>query len=927
MKKVSQMEITEKEFAVPFFKENGFRRKQCECCKGYFWTQKPDEKFCGDSPCVQYSFIGKPPTKRQYSIHDMRELFLSFFERNGHKRISPYPVVARWRDDVFLVGASIYDFQPYVTEGMIPPPANPLVVSQPSIRFTDIDNVGPTLGRHDLIFEMGGAHAFNYPDKEVYWMDQTIRYHHQLATEELGLKSESVSYKEHFWSGGGNAGPDLECLTAGLEISTLVFMQYKVQGDQLTRLPIRTVDTGYGIERWAWLSQGTASAFEVLYGRVLDKIFQLANLKYDEKLVARVVPYSSYMNIERNESRIDARKRVAESVGMDWRELEKALTPIESAMAIADHTKAIAFLLSEGVVPSNVEEGYLTRLLIRRGFRMLRILGIEDRMLDIIDAQVDYWGDDFPQLKGMKREIAEEIKSEESKYRRTIERGSDLVKKIVSDLKIRGSNAIPSETLVDLYDSHGMVPDIVREIAEPLGVDVNPPGNFYGMVAQKHLSGRRVSDEETESKVAEALKDKVGGLQDTAPLYYKDPFQKEFQAKVIAVLEGKFVVLDQTCFYPEGGGQLADIGVLETSNGPVKVVDTQKVTRVIVHQIEGKAPEVGEIVRGSIEWYRRISLMRHHTGTHLVLGAARRVLGQHAWQAGAQKGVDSSRIDISHYERITEDQVREIERLATDVALQDIPVESEWLPREKAEQAYGFKLYQGGVVPGREVRVIKIGDWDVEACGGTHCTRTGQIGAIKILHTERIQDGVERIIFAAGAQALRAFQEQEKKIKGISSTVEAPVDKVDQYVQALVEEKAKLAKRLEEVSKQWAEQEATELLQNAKAVGRVKMCLAKYTSGDESDLVALNNRIVEQEPGAVVVLVLLKDSARVFVGAGRNAVGQGVNAGKLASKLAGMLGGGGGGKDYFGQGGGTNLTKVDEVVANSEPALKAMLAK
>jgi alanyl-tRNA synthetase len=919
------MEINEKEFAVPFFKENGFQRKQCECCKGYFWTQRPDEKFCGDSPCVQYSFIGKPPAKRRYSIHDMRELFLSFFERNGHKRINPYPVVARWRDDVFLVGASIYDFQPYVTEGMIPPPANPLVVSQPSIRFTDIDNVGPTLGRHELMFEMGGAHAFNYPDKEVYWMDQTIRYHHQLATEEFGLKSESISYKEHFWSGGGNAGPDLECLSAGLEISTLVFMQYKVQGDQLLKLPIRTVDTGYGIERWAWLSQGTASAFEVLYGQVLDRIFQLANLEYDEKLVAKVVPYSSYMNIERNDSRIDARKKVAESIGMDWRELEKVLTPIESAMAVADHTKAIAFLLSEGVVPSNVEEGYLTRLLIRRTYRMLRQLGIEDKMLDIIDAQVDYWGGDFPQLKGMKREIAEEIKSEESKYRRTIERGSDLVKKIASDLKTKGLKEIPSQTLVDLYDSHGMVPDIVREIAEPLGVSVDPPGNFYGMVAQKHLSVKRVSEEETESKVIDSLKDKVSGLQDTATLYYKDPFQKEFQGKVIAILENKFVVLDQTCFYPEGGGQPGDIGVLQTSNGPIKVVDTQKVTRIIVHQIEGTPPRIGEIVRGSIEWNRRISLMRHHTGTHLVLGAARRVLGQHAWQAGAKKGVDSSRIDISHYERITEEQVREIERLATEVALQDIPVESEWLPREKAEAAYGFKLYQGGVVPGREVRVIKIGDWDVEACGGTHCTRTGQIGVIKILHTERIQDGVERIIFAAGTQALRAFQEQEKKIKSISTIVEAPIEKVDQYVQTLVEDRTKLAKRLEELSKQWAEQEAVRLLQSPKTVGRVRMCCAKYDRGEESDLVALNNKIVEKEPNAVTVLILVKDSARVFVGAGKDAIAKGVDAGKLASKLAATLGGGGGGKDYFGQGGGTNLNAVDQVMRNSESALKAIL--
>jgi alanyl-tRNA synthetase len=920
------MEINEKEFAVPFFKENGFIRKQCECCKSHFWTQRPEERFCGDSPCVQYSFIGKSPAKRPYSVHEMRELFLSFFEKNGHKRIKPYPVVARWRDDVFLVGASIYDFQPYVTEGLMPPPANPLVVSQPSIRFTDIDNVGPTLGRHDLMFEMGGAHAFNYPDKEVYWMDQTIRYHHQLATEGLGLKSDSILYKEHFWSGGGNAGPDLECLCEGLEISTLVFMQYKVQGDQLTKLPIRTVDTGYGIERWAWLSQGKPSAFQVIYGPVLDRVFQLAGVNLDEKLVAQVVPFSSYMNIERGGDRVDARKKIADILHVDWRELEKSLVPIESAMAVADHTKVIAFLLSEGVVPSNVEEGYLARLLIRRTYRMLRQLGIEDKMIDILNSQVDYWSDDFPQLREMRHEIEEAIKSEESKYKRTLERGSDLVKKIAVDLKTKGQTSVPPDTLVELYDSHGMVPDIVREIAEPLGVQVNSPSNFYGMVAQKHLSGRRASDE-AESDTTASLKDKVTQIPDTEPLYYKDPFQREFQAKVTAVIDNRFVVLDQTCFYPEGGGQPGDIGVLQTPTGLIKVVDTQKVGRVILHQVEGKMLAVGITVRGSIEWDRRISLMRHHTGTHLVLGAARRVLGQHVWQAGAQKGVESSRVDISHYDRITDEQVREIERLATETALQDIPVESEWLPRAKAEQEYGYRLYQGGVVPGKELRIIKIDDWDVEACAGTHCTRTGQIGVIKILRTERIQDGVERIIFAAGSQALRAFQEQESTLHRISSVMEAPVEKIDQYVQTLVEERTRLSRRLEELGKEWAEQEAKRLLSSSKPVGRVKLCQAKYTTGEENEIVSLNNRIVETEPNTVTVFVLVKDSARIFVGAGKEAISHGVHAGKLAGKLASIVGGGGGGKEYFGQGGGTNVKAADDVFKTLESTLAGMVTK
>jgi alanyl-tRNA synthetase len=501
-----------------------------------------------------------------------------------------------------------------------------------------------------------------------------------------------------------------------------------------------------------------------------------------------------------------------------------------------------------------------------------------------------------------------------------------LVKKISSDLRSKGEKEIPSQTLIELYDSHGMVPDIVREVAEPLGVAVNAPGNFYAMVLQKHLSGKRISDEE-ESKVSTSLSERVNALPETVRLYYKDPFQREFEGKVVAVLDNKFVVLDQTCFYPEGGGQPGDIGVLHSSAGSARVVDTQKVGRVVVHEIDGAPPRLGETVRGMIEWERRISLMRHHTGTHVLLGAARRVLGQHVWQAGAQKGIESSRVDISHYEKVTDEQARQIERMATDYALQDVPVESEWLPREKAEQAYGFRLYQGGVVPGRELRVIKIDDWDVEACGGTHCTRTGQIGAIKILRTERIQDGVERIFFAAGTQALRAFEEQEKKLKEISAIVEAPVENLDKYVQTVVEERTRLAKRLEQISGEWAQNESQRLAASASTVGPLKLFVAKYTTAEENDLVSLNNRIVENNPNAVTVLLLVKESARVFVGAGRKAIEQGIHAGNLARTLASIVGGGGGGKDYFGQGGGTKLGAADDVIKRSEQTVKGMLKK
>jgi alanyl-tRNA synthetase len=249
------------------------------------------------------------------------------------------------------------------------------------------------------------------------------------------------------------------------------------------------------------------------------------------------------------------------------------------------------------------------------------------------------------------------------------------------------------------------------------------------------------------------------------------------------------------------------------------------------------------------------------------------------------------------------------------------------MPREKAEQRYGFRLYQGGVVPGRELRIIKIDDWDVEACAGTHCTRTGQIGTIKILRTERIQDGVERIIFAAGTQALRAVEEQERKLNEISTIIEAPIEKLDKYVQTLVEEKSRLAKRLEELGGEWAQQEAQRLSASVRTVGAVKLFVGKYKTGEENDLVMLNNKIIENDANAIAILVLAKDSVRVLVGAGTSAITHGVHAGKLAAKLAALVGGGGGGKDNFGQGGGTKLSGVDAVVRESEQAVKEMLTK
>ena len=917
------MDIDENEFAVPFFKESGFLRRQCVACGSHFWTQVPDRQTCGDVPCEEYTFIGNSPAHAGLSVKEARDTFLSFFESKGHKIVKPYPVVARWRDDVYLVGASIFDFQPLVTEGVIPPPANPLVVSQPCLRFTDLDNVGPTAGRHLLIFEMGGHHAFNYPDKQVYWKDQTIRYHHELLTEKLGVKSELATYKEHFWSGGGNAGPDLEACVSGLEISTLVFMQYKVIGDQLISLPIKTVDTGYGIERWAWLTQASPSCFSVIYGPILDRILSAAGASIDPKIMIENTKVSGIMNIEKTSDRVEARKKVAERLGMDWRELEKIIVPIERASAVADHTKAISFLLAEGVVPSNVAVGYLTRLLIRRTYRMLRLLGIEDRMGEITEMQISHWGRDFPHLVEMRNEILEALSVEEEKYKKTLERGSEMVKRISAELKAKQQDTVPAETLVQLYDSHGLVPDIVRDEAEKEGIKVDVPGNFFGMVAERHLAATGKAEDESEK----VLKEKAAGFPETTPLYYRDAYQQEFEAKVLGSLDSKYLVLDQTCFYSEGGGQLADHGIIASAGGSAKVVDVQRVGAVSLHQIEGPMPKEGEAVKGRIDWERRTALMRHHTATHVVLGAARRVLGQHAWQSGAQKGVDSVRLDISHYERITDEQVSEIERLACNLVMKCVPVEVSWMPREKAEQTYGFILYQGGVVPGKEIRVVKTGDWDVEACGGTHVKNTGEIGLIKILKNERVQDGVERLIFAAGSAALRAIQDRQAILERSAAALDAPLEKVDEYAKSISEEKDRLTKRLQDVREQLAAVESKELLSHAEKVGKIKLATTLKRVDEEEDVVALSNQVVEADPSAVLVVALVRDSVRIFVAAGKNAIDAGMHAGKVAGELAKLVGGGGGGKEYFGQGGGTKLDKAEAVLTNAKKVVQSHLKK
>lgn len=914
------------EYALPFFREFGYIRKCCPKCGTYFWTLNPEQETCGEARpegCASYTFIENPPATQSYSVGEMREFFLSFFERRGHTRIKPYPVVARWRDDIYLTHASIIDFQPYVTEGIAPPPANPLVISQPCIRLVDITNTGPTFGKYITIFEMGGHHAFNHPDKEVYWKDQTVRYHDELV-KELGIKPEEVTYKEEVWSGGGNAGPCLECIIRGLEVATLVFMQYKVVGNEFVKLPIRTVDTGYGIERYTWLSQGSPSAFHAIYGYLLEKLFKMAGISLvDKDLLVKVAKVSGLISLDKTAGRLEARRKIAEIVGIDVDELDKILLPIENVFTVADHTKCLTFILSEGVVPSNIKEGYLARLLFRRIYRLLRMLGIPDKLYEIVDLQINYWSKDYPQLKGMRNEIIEMLSVEEEKFRETITRGESLVKRIASELKAKGAKNVPVETFTELYDSHGVPPEIVKEAAENEGLTANVPENFYALIAERHMQTFKQSEE---VKAEEWLVTEVSGLPETEPLYYSDQYMKEFKAKVLKIIGSDYVVLDKTCFYPEGGGQPADSGYFMFNGEKVEVVDVQKVGKVIVHKINGKTVlEEGVVVRGLIDWEKRYSLMKNHTATHIINSAARRVLGQHVWQFGTQKGVETSRLDISHYRRLTREEVQKIEIFANKAVLKNIPVEITWMPRAEAESRYGFRLYQGGAVPGKEIRVVKIGDWEVEACAGTHLRNTGEIGFIKIIHSERIQDGVERLVYTIGVHALKAMQKNEELLWRVSEILNAPLEKLDKTAEKLVKElkeaNAERRKLIKEIAS--ASVSAKVYAEVVREVDGVELAMRDFGEDINVDRMVQTASEIVKKNEARVALFYGSDgkTARIMVMVGKKAVEKGVNAAEMVKEASAIIGGGGGGRRNFAQGGGTHIEKLQEAIKKAEETL------
>lgn len=907
------------EYQLDYFIENGFVRKKCTNCGKNFWTRDPETQFCGDPPCVSYSFIGAPVFKKKYDISSMRETYLSFFEKEGHTRVNRYPVIARWRDDIYLTIASIADFQPFVTSGLVPPPANPLTISQPCIRLDDLDAVGKS-GRHLTTFEMMAHHCFNKRGHEIYWKDRTVELCDKLL-ESLGLDLNAVTYKESPWAGGGNAGPSVEVLVGGLELATLVFMDLKqtkggsieIKGETYEKMDNYIVDTGYGLERFVWASKGSPTIYDAVFPGIVNELMDLAGIEHSienpeyAQIFSQNARLAGVMDISGQANLMTLRKKVSDSIGTTVEKLQRIMVPVETVYAITDHSRCLAFMLGDGIIPSNVKAGYLTRLVLRRTLRLMKELDIREPLIEIIEMQINNFPE-YPEFKERLDTIREIVALEEEKYAETISRGTKLVKKTAGHFRDK-KKSIPLSELIQLYDTHGIPPEITRDVAKEAGVEVELPDTFYSLVAQSHSKS-----EEEEKEVL------VFDLPQTQKLYYTNPEQKEFEARVLEVNKNK-IILDKTLFYPEGGGQPADHGTISGRDHEANVFNVQNNNGVIVHEMDSEECfKKGDIVKGRIDWERRLAHMRHHTATHIVNESAKLVLGKHIWQTGAQKSTDRARLDLTHFKRITEDEFKDIELLANRAVMENRPVFIDWMDRIEAEQRYGFVLYQGGVPPGKEIRILRVGS-DVEACGGTHVSNTGIIGPIKLIRTERIQDGVERIEFSAGDAAVKRMQENDELLNRASEGLRVSPEHLPDAVNRFFEEWKSFKKENERLKAELAEARAKAMMDDAVNVNGLRVLARKIPNADVEELIKAASEFCKNDD-VVAILAGGSNGVKLVVAAGANAQKAGVNSGSIVRELSRIVGGGGGGKPGIAQGGGTDASKIDEALMKGVEMVK-----
>ena len=868
-------------YKVKLFEEQGFIRKSCTKCNRFFWTLDPSRTLCPDDGVDTYSFIGEPPTTKRFDYTQAWKKVEEFFVKNNHTSVSRYPVVCRWRDDLYFTIASIVDFQRVMGSKVVFEfPANPLVVPQICLRFKDLENVGVT-GRHFSSFCMIGQHSI--PDNGGYWKDECVDLDFKLLTQQFGIKKEEVVFVEDVWAGGGSFGSSLEYFVRGLELGNAVFTEFQGELGEHTILDQKIIDMGAGLERFAWITTGTPTAYDCCFGPITNYLMGKIGIDADSEMLRRYFTTIA-KNLEIYDDLSEVRKQTIKTTGLTKDQLNRIITPLEGMYLIADHLRTLIFAITDGALPSNVGGGYNLRMMLRR------INGTIDRMnlkLDIdelIDMHIDYLKDTYPELESKRQDVKTILNLESQRY---VESKSRMGKMAT---KLKDKGRVPSvEELITLYESDGITPEYLKEVE----VISEIPSSFYAKLSDLHQSDKKKSMEYLS----------LENIPETDMLFYKDD-PMEFEAKVLKIFE-KGIVLDRTSFYARGGGQEPDHGTI----AGFKVIDVNKHGGVILHELEGGFPSLGDTVSCKVDSIRRANITKNHTSTHILNSSARQVLGSWIWQHSAFKDDDHARLDITHHSSLTDSEVADIEKTANQIIAKDMSVTIENYDRGTAEQKYGFKIYQGGVVPVKSVRIVSIEDFDVEACGGTHVKKTKDIELIKITKTKRIQDGVVRLEFVSGpiaqeyvkqqeiiqTQNKKEFVQKEIKEKTREENKEKTREKIPTFIEKILSE---------------------ESLESEGINSKGKLCFTADENYDEYFHQNFGKKLVAKDDAAAFCGIFESGpTIRVMIFAGDKS---GVNAGKIANEIASILGGFGGGDAKFAQGGGKDTSKKDAAIQKAK---------
>ena len=878
---------------------------------------------------------------KSYGLNELRNMFLQFFEGKGHLVMKSFSLIPQNDKSLLLINAGMTPLKPYFTGQEIPPRTR-VATCQKCIRTGDIENVGKT-ARHGTFFEMLGNFSFGdyFKHEAIAWswefLTKTLeipedRLYPSVYVEddeafdiwnkEIGIAKERIfrfGKEDNFWEhGAGPCGPCSEIYfdrgekygcgkpdcTVGcecdryIEIWNNVFTQFDNDGNgNYEELENKNIDTGMGLERLAVIMQDVDSIFDVdTIKAIRDRICELAHAEYGK------------------EDKKDTSIRV-----------------------ITDHIRSVTFMVSDGIMPSNEGRGYVLRRLLRRAARPGRLLGISGRFLaELSEVVIRESADGYPELADKKDYILKLISTEEENFNKTIDQGLSILGEMMEQMKKEGTTVLSGENTFKLYDTYGFPVDLTVEILGEKGFTADEERFLAAMEVQRKTA--REAREVTNYMGADVTVYQSIDAAVSSQFVGYDRLEHESKVTVLttadaivdALSEGMegTILVEETPFYATMGGQAADTGMISTADGTFEVADTIKLQGTKIGHV-GKmvsgAIHTGDTVKLSVDESRRNLTANNHSATHLMQKALRLVLGSHVEQAGSLVDQEKLRFDFTHFSPMTDEEIAKVEQIVNENILRGLPVVTKEMTLDEAKKTGAMALF--GEKYGEKVRVVQMGEFSSELCGGTHVENTRNISAFKILSESGVAAGVRRIEALTGAGLIAYYDQTERQLKQAAKALKAAPADVVKKITAMQEECKALAKENDALKAKMAKAAAGDMMSAAEEVNGVKILVSRLTDVDMNGMRDLGDE-AKQKLGEAIVVFAAENGGKVnlMATATDGAVAKGAHAGNLIKEIAKLVGGGGGGRPNMAQAGGKNPAGIEEALKRAKEAAKEQIS-